>query len=366
MTTPASATPPATDTLGGGTMGTTWQVRAALPRTRDLQGWHAGVQARLDAVVAQMSHWTADSDLSRFNVAAAGTTHVLPDDFAQVLACACDVADASGDAFDPTLAQLVEAWGFGPRGREGADTSQDALAAARDRAGWRRLAFDAARRTATQPGGLALDLSAIAKGFAADAVADWLGAAGVAGALVEVGGELRARGRRPDGAAWHVLVETAHDALDDGAPPCVLALDGHGVATSGDRWHRHVDADTVVAHTIDPRTGRPLAHAPAAVTVVAATAMEADAWSTALGVLGIDDGLALARERGLAARFVLHAEPATGTGSGSDVPLRPEADPRPVDALARRQAQALMSAQPDASRLRILTTPAFDALQVDA
>lgn len=283
-------------------MGTTWSVKLVTRPNVDLHAIRARIQARLDRVVAQMSNWTAHSDLSRFNAAAAGTWHALPDDFWTVLACALDIARSSDGAYDPTIGAVADAWGFGPSGPHDApgQVPADVLASV----GWQRIGIDAATQRVLQPGGTQLDLCAIAKGFAVDAVAAQLQADGIDSALVEVGGELSGRGRKPDGSAWRVIVEACAGDEDDATPARVLALDGLAVATSGDRWHRFEHDGQHYSHTFDPRSGRPARGAPVAVTVAASNAMLADGWSTALTVMGVDEGFAFACRHDLAARFV--------------------------------------------------------------
>ena len=288
--------------FSGRTMGTSWSVRlvadAGMPRERVL----GTIQGALDAVVDQMSTWEAQSDLCRFNRAAPATWHALPQAFFEVLACARDVAERSGGAFDPTAGALVDAWGFGPATPRGVPDDAGLLRAL-GQAGWHRLELDAARSSACQPGGLALDLSAIAKGFGVDLVARRLLALGFESHLVEVGGELRGSGVKPDGQPWWVQLE--HPDARPGGQPTLLALHGLSVATSGDyrRWFEHAGAR--YSHTIDPRDGLPIRHGLASVTVIHAQCMLADAWSTALSVLGPVDGPALADRLGLAARFVV-------------------------------------------------------------
>lgn len=302
--------------LAGATMGTTWSLRAVCAPDMDLHVLHGVAQGALDEVVAQMSQWREDSDLSRYNRAAAGTRHPLPAGFAEVMRCALDIADASGGAFDPTLGDLVQLWGFGPgQGNVGVPDGAR-LEAARAHSGWRRLdraALDDAAPSLVQPGGIALDLSAIAKGYGADRVAAALRARRIDAALVEVGGELVGYGRKPDGAPWRALIEAcAEDAAATpaaNAPPLRAAvLDGRAIATSGDRWHAFEQAGVRYAHTLDPRSGQALADGPVAVTVIAADAMHADAWATAMTVLGEAAGLALARERELAVRFLVRED----------------------------------------------------------
>lgn len=292
--------------LQGRTMGTTWSVRFVGPAAPDLSSWQHGIQAQLDAVVAEMSPWEPASDLSRFNRAEAGTWHVLPPACFEVLAHGLDVARRSGGACDPAAGALVNLWGFGPTGRydePGFQPPADAaVQAVREQGGWARLAVDAGTRRVLQPGGIQLDFSGIAKGFGVDQVAGYLSGRGVRDHLVEVGGELKGTGVKPDGQPWWVALETPPGAaLDD----TVVALHGLAVATSGDYrrffevgGHRH-------AHTIDPRDGRPVHNGVASVTVLHRACVLADAWSTALTVLGPDEGLALADREGLAAHTIV-------------------------------------------------------------
>jgi thiamine biosynthesis lipoprotein len=289
--------------LGGHTMGTTWQVKLVVARTRDLHPLHAGIQARLDAIVAQMSTWEANSDISRFNRAAPGSAQRVPDLFAHVVDAAVDIARRSAGAFDPTVGPLVALWGFGAHAHSQRIPDPATLAATRARCGWQRLHW--ADQTLQQPGGVELDLSAIAKGFGVDQVSTWLRQQGVHAALVEVGGELHGYGRKPDGQPWRVLVEAGpEEDASTALPPRVLALDDLAVATSGDRWHHFEQDGAQFSHTLDPRTGAPVTRAAAAVTVAACDAMHADGWATALTVMGVEQGLAFAREHALAARFV--------------------------------------------------------------
>lgn len=290
--------------LGGETMGTSWSVRLAVPGHADLHALHAAIQSQLDGVVRQMSTWEPDSDISRYNRGPAGSWHALPQAFFDVLECALQVAEASGGAFDPTIGPLIGLWGFGADAGAQAIPSRETLLQARQRIGWQRLHVQADGRRVLQPGGVQLDLSAIAKGYAVDAVAAHLRTRGIASALVEVGGELRGWGHKPDGSPWRVLVETAAEERDAGTEPRVLDLDGIAVATSGDRWHRFQSGDISYSHSIDPRSGQPVSQATAAVSVIAADAMHADAWATALTVMGETEGLAFAGRHGLAARFV--------------------------------------------------------------
>lgn len=299
-------------TLQGRTMGTTWHVTLVPTPGLDRDTAARGIQARLDRVDGQMSTWKPDSDLSRFNRAPAGTCRRLPPPFFRVLEHAMDVARDSGGAYDPTVGPLVDLWGFGPQQRPRRPPSAAAIAAARRHVGWQRIRLDATRREACQPGGVHLDLSAVAKGFGVDEVARWLLAHGAEHFLVEVGGELRAHGHKPDGNPWRVAVERPGAAAGRverrDQVGHVLVPGDRAVATSGDYRHYFEDADRYYSHHIDPRSGQPVAHRVASVTVVAATAMEADPLGTTLSVLGPDEGMAFARERGLAVLMIVHGE----------------------------------------------------------
>ncbi|MBF6022689.1 FAD:protein FMN transferase [Lysobacter niastensis] len=283
-------------------MGTTWSAKL-LTRADALPALERGIQARLDEVVAQMSTWEADSDLSRFNHAAQGTSHLLPPELCTVLGAALDLARDTAGAYDPTVGPLVNLWGFGPDGARTEAPAAQALAVARGRIGWQRVQFDPLTRTAVQPGDCHVDLSSIAKGYGVDRVADYLIAQGIASFLVEVGGELRGHGRKPDDSAWQVAVEMPQDET---ATVAVVALEGLSIATSGDYRRYFGEGIARYSHTIDPRTGSPVAHGLASVTVLHPQCMHADALATALTVLGPESGLAYANRNGLAALFITH------------------------------------------------------------
>lgn len=292
--------------LGGETMGTTWSVKAAVRIGTDLAPIERGVENVLARIIDEMSNWEPASHITRFNAAPAGSWHCLPDGFFKVLSTALHWAERTGGAYDPTIGAAVNLWGFGPGPVDHEVPDEAGLDAARARSGWQRVKLDAESRSALQPGGLLLDLCAIAKGFAVDEVVRALRKAGVANLLVEIGGELRGEGLKPDGTPWWVEFERPRDEkiFDGGDLDTVLALSGVSVATSGDE-RRYFDRDgRRYAHTIDPRTGRPVAHDLVSVTVVADDCMTADVLATALTVLGPEQAPAFAAENGLAARFV--------------------------------------------------------------
>ena len=301
--------PPAAVALRGHTMGTTWSATLVAPRGADAAGLERGIQTELDRVVAQMSTYEDDSDLVRFNRAPAGSWHRLLPEFYGVLEHALALAADSGGAYDPTVAPLVDLWGFGAGTREHRIPDAAAIAMARERIGWQRIKLDPRTRSAFQPGGVWIDLSSIAKGFATDQVGRFLEGRGVADYLVDVGGELRARGRRPDGRDWHVAIERP-----DAAPGAVetpeqferaLALRDMSIATSGDYRHAFEHGGRRYSHHIDPRSGWPVEHRIASASTLARECMHADAIGTVLMVLGPEQGMAWAEQRGHAVRIVL-------------------------------------------------------------
>jgi FAD:protein FMN transferase len=287
--------------LSGPTMGVTWRVDAIAPRSVSDAQIAAAAQAAVDLVVAQMSTWEPQSDLSRFNCADAGW-HEVPPELLSVAEAGLDIARRSGGAFDPTLGVLVDLWGFGPPGGRSSPPDPGALAAAR--AGFGSLELDVAERRLHQPGGLTLDLSGIAKGFGVDQVGRALEALGLSAFLLEVGGELLGAGVKPSGEPWFVAVERPPEAGEE-LEPIVVALADLSIASSGD-WRRRFEVQgRAYSHTLDPHTRAPIDNGVAAVTVLHPTCMQADAWCTALAVLGPEQGLAMAEAEGLAALFLL-------------------------------------------------------------
>lgn len=294
------ADPAALQTLAGEAMGTTWSVRLHNPGFLPLADARQAIEDALALVVRQMSNWQADSDISRFNRAEAGSWHALPQEFFTVLSCAFDWARDSGGAWDPTVGPLVDLWGFGPRAQQAPAAlipDAQALQRARDRVGYQRIALDREGRRALQPGGVHVDFSGIAKGYSVDLVAQGLQALGHTDFLVEVGGELRACGQRPGAQPWRVAVASTADQRT----PMALDLKDMAIATSGDHWHAFEQGGRRYSHTIDPRSGEPVAHALASVTVLHAQCMQADALATVLTVLGPQQGLDFAERRGVAA-----------------------------------------------------------------
>ncbi len=296
---PAACGPVGPATFEGAVMGTRYRVLLARPPV-DGRGVAAGIRQVLERVDRRMSTYKPESEVSRFNASRETGWFPVSAETARVVAKALEVWRESGGAFDITVAPLVDLWGFGPRLVPERVPSGAEIGAALARTGSRHLAVrpdpPALRKELPE---LEIDLSAIAKGYAVDAVAAWLEKRGFHDYLVELGGEVRVSGQRPGGRPWRVAVERGAQGRAG-----VLELTSGAVATSGD-YRNWFELDGVrYSHEIDPRTGRPVGPGLVQVTVLAPTCMEADAWATALMVAGPREGPSLARHLGLQALFL--------------------------------------------------------------
>ncbi|MDF1838739.1 MAG: FAD:protein FMN transferase [Planctomycetota bacterium] len=287
--------------VGGNTMGTTWVATLTPPTDNDRShgGWLLLIQKALDEVDGAMSTYRADSDLNRFTGAQPGSPVPLSPHTQTVLVAARRVHRDSHGAFDPTIGGLLELWGFGvKRTNAGEAFSKEApepaaILAQLEASGLSKVqSLDGdATIFAENPSALYLDFSAIAKGYGVDRVAAVLRENHVENFLIEVGGEVVTGGQRPGGGPWRLAIESPLPDRPD--LTARLQLTDRALATSGNyRNFRELGNGQVISHTIDPRTGRPVEDAPASVSVLAPTCMEADAWATALSVLG-RQGLAI-------------------------------------------------------------------------
>lgn len=286
--------------VNGPTMGTRYSAVFYAPAGTAHRELSRDLQAAVDAVDAQMSTWKPDSDLMRLNRLETGIWFDVPSQLGAVLAAGLEIGRLSGGAFDIGVGDLVSAWGFGSN--PAAERPQATANPGPRRPAHLCVEIDTERLRVRKLTKVTLDLSGIAKGFGVDELARVLGSHGIAHFLVSIDGELRASGGKPDGPPWHVAVEKPKAGSRE--PEGVLELFDGAVATSGDYRH-FVDIDGVRhAHTIDPRRQEPVVNGPAAVTVLAETCMTADAWATALLILGPTAGGAIAEAHGLEALFM--------------------------------------------------------------
>jgi len=290
--------------ISGATMGTTWSVKVVdLPPGVTLVLLRQDIELLLESINRQMSTYRPDSDISRFNSADTETWQVVPPDFWRVATYSLMLASDTDGAFDPTVGPLVNAWGFGPESSTEGGPDAAALKAAQARVGWQRVLRNEADQALFQPGDVYLDLSATAKGYAVDKVMELLLGRGVKNALVEIGGDLRGHGVRPDGQPWRIAVEKPLPGVREIAH--VLNVGDVAVATSGD-YRNYIPESDVAAggkrrsHLIDPRRGEPVEHGIVSVTVIHERCLEADGLATALSVLDPDEGMAYADKRKLA------------------------------------------------------------------
>ena len=298
--------------LNGPAMGARWSAVFYADADFDADALRRALQQAVDDVESEMSAWRPDSDIERLNRAPAGVWVDLPHHLMLVLQAALLIGELSGGAFDIGVGDLVKAWGLGA----GARTPDAAEISNLSGRLWspppQSLQLDPVASRARKLAPLRLDLSGIAKGFGVDELARVMTDFGLSSWLVGIDGEMRAAGRKPDGGSWAVGHE--RPSPDARSLMGVIDLDDIAVATSGDYRHGVEIGGRRYAHTIDPRRAAPLANDLASVTVLAPTAMAADAWATALMVLGAESGADVARRVGLRAIFVRREGEAHGGG----------------------------------------------------
>ena len=296
-------------TIRGFTMGTSYTVELAAPiddavRTRLAEL----IEVELVAINRAMSTYDPRSELSQFNGRQDLRWTPASPGLLEVLDSASRISTANQGAFDITVGPLVDLWGFGPQIRARRVPNDEVIARVKESVDYRHVQIDLTagairkRDSRTQ-----VDLCAIAKGYGVDRVAMVLDRQGVHDYLVEIGGELRAKGTTAAGRPWRVGIERPVEGRHVVGE--IVALENRAIATSGTTEDFFEQDGRHYSHIIDPKTARPVEHPPIAVSVVADTTMEADAWATALLVLGPERGYSLAQARGLAALFVTASGP---------------------------------------------------------
>ena len=302
--------------LQGQIMGTSFDVQIIAqmdPNAEELL-WQ-NVNEAMQGVDLSMSTYKPESELSLLNEhVEIETPFEISPVFLTVLEAAQSVHSSSGGAFDPTVGPLVNRWGFGPGDKPQEAPSEEELESLRERVGLDKLqvlpAADTEMGLVTKGSpDLQIDLSAIAKGYAVDRVAAVIHSLGYTNWKVEIGGEIRTSGTNPQGLPWTIGIETPVVGQQD--LWMTLPLNEMSLATSGDYRNIHQIDGMTISHTIDPRTGRPIDHGLASVSVLHSDCLYADAWATALMVLGLEEGLQIAEERGLQALFIQRGDDAS-------------------------------------------------------
>jgi thiamine biosynthesis lipoprotein len=290
--------------FSGHSMGTWYSVKVVeLPADIQPEQVAEAIESQLDNVNGKMSTYKSDSELSRFNQTALNTPFQVSQDTFFVLRKALEIWRLSQGAFDISVGPLVNLWGFGPDGRPQQVPTQKEMQAAWDRVGSDRLILHMDDFAIEKSRDLYIDLSAIAKGYAADRVAEALEGLGVRRYLVEVGGEIRAGNSKAHHVSWQVAVEEPVSSLRKIHK--VIKLDNASMATSGD-YRNYFEYDgRRYSHTIDPRNGQPINHRLVSTSVIMPQCADADAWATAIMVLGPDQGMEVAEANNLPVYMIL-------------------------------------------------------------
>ncbi|MBL4607659.1 MAG: FAD:protein FMN transferase [Pseudomonadales bacterium] len=312
---PFAAAPPSDNpadfqvySLSGPTMGTSYNIKLVLPayRANEIKSFALGVKAVLAKVETQMSTYQSTSELSQFNDSFKGEWVVVSKPLYKVISAAQSLSSRSQGAFDITVGPLVNLWGFGPSHHLDQVPSAFALKEAFDRVGYNKLLLDAEKSALKKEADLYLDLSAIAKGYGVDKVLEFLVSKGLENVLVEVGGEIRAIGLKPNGSTWRIAIESP--LSNTRAIQKVINIRDMALATSGDYRNYFEKAGRRYSHTINPRTGKPIAHKLASVTVLHENCMMADGLATMFMVMGPEPALQFANKNNLAIFMLVKSE----------------------------------------------------------
>jgi thiamine biosynthesis lipoprotein len=290
-------------------MGTTYSVKVVtgtdgLSNAPDLD---RQIRTDLERINALMSTWDPNSELSRLNRFTGSGPFPLSRETFEVLQWSEKIGGLTGGALDVTVAPLVEAWGFGPWAKRDHAPDEDEIAKLRQAVGFHLLELDHAKLTVRKKRpDVRCELSALAPGYAVDRLTTRLADRGLRNFLVDVGGELRAQGLNEAGRPWQIVVERPDNGGLTGQR--FVQVTDLAMATSGD-YRNFYEVDGVrLSHILDPRTGRPIDSRLASVTVIDTLSVKADAFATALMVLGPEQGMALAERLNLAALFLVRDE----------------------------------------------------------
>ena len=286
-------------TISGVKMGTSYHITVIADQLPpdDLEQQIEELLAKVDN---SMSTYKNDSEISQFNRLPVGQTMAISQEFAEVVKISRQIWQLSNGAFDPTIGPLVDLWGFGPDERHESIPSSKTIELTKAQIGFDSVVLDEYKLSKTKA--VSIDLSAVAKGYAVDRVADLLEMLALPDYLVEIGGEIRVSGFNADGVAWRIAMEQPQLFAEVDR---VINITDIAVATSGD-YRNYFEKDGVrYSHTIDPVTGRPIVHNLASVTVLTQSCAEADAWATAFSVLGVEQSLKLAEQLDIAAYILV-------------------------------------------------------------
>lgn len=289
--------------IEGHTMGTTYHIKwVADDSESDQQASH--VKAEVDQLLVDinqaMSTYIKDSELSLFNQQPAGTEQQVSSSLYELLVKAQRISDSSAGAYDVTVGPLINLWGFGPNKKVIKAPSDEAIAKVRERVGYAHLKL-LGNNTIRKDADLYIDLSSIAKGYAVDKVAGLIAAAGYRAYLVEIGGELVTKGAKPKNEPWRIAIESPTQGR---VIQRIVQVNDTAVATSGDYRIYFEENGVRYSHIIDTKTGKPITHTLASVTVLADNCAQADALATSFLAMGLEKSYEYAINNGIQAFFI--------------------------------------------------------------
>ncbi|WP_288098327.1 FAD:protein FMN transferase [Pseudomonas sp.] len=293
------------ESVGGPTMGSTYSIKyvrhAGLPAAADVR---VEVEKILADIDRQLSTYRSDSDIERFNELPANRCQKMPASILKLIRVGEQLSEQSEGSYDLTVEPLLNLWGFGPQGREEKVPAEQALAQARQRVGYQHLRIEGDQLC--KDAAVEVDFNSIAAGYAVDTIAARLEALGIHDYLAEATGELKAAGKKLDGSPWRIALEEPRD--DQQVAERIIAVDGFGLSTSGDYRNYFEQDGQRYSHTFDARSGAPVSHSLASVTVIHPSALMADGLSTLLLILGPERGWDYAEKHDIGAFFVIRAD----------------------------------------------------------
>ncbi|MHC8393943.1 FAD:protein FMN transferase [Pseudomonas sp. LB3P93] len=289
----------------GPTMGSRYSIQyvrhSSTPGPKAVQAEVENILAEVDR---QFSTYRSDSDIEHFNDLPANRCQKMPAPILKLVRVGERLSEQSEGSFDLTVEPLLNLWGFGPQARNEKVPSAQALAEVRQRVGYQHLRIDGDQLC--KDAAVEVDFNSIAAGYAVDTIAAKLEAMGIHNYLAEATGELKAAGKKLDGSPWRVALEEPRD--DQQVAERIIAVDGYGVSTSGDYRNYFQQDGKRYSHTFDARTGAPVSHTLASVTVINPSALMADGLSTLLLILGPERGWDYAEKHDIGAFFVIRAD----------------------------------------------------------
>jgi len=296
--------------FSGSTMGTTYSIKVIDENLFQSKLKKESLKSTIDSLLSgvnnQMSTWQKDSEITLFNASKNTDWFNVSNDFVYVIEEAQKISEASNGALDITVGQLVNLWGFGPTINDDNIPSDELLKKAKSLCNYKMILFDKEKASIRKElEDVYIDLSSIAKGFGVDKISNYIKGSGYNNFLVEIGGEVRASGKNHLNELWKIGISVPDGSFDIQK---IISLDNAAVATSGDYRNYFEKNGIRYSHTIDPRTGRPINHSLASVSVVYDNCTAADGFATAIEVLGPEEGYKLALKEKLPVLLIVKTD----------------------------------------------------------